>query len=49
MEDPEIDDRIILMNHKELCIDMKWFIRPVASSCEHAQWALGFNTKQEIC
>jgi hypothetical protein len=29
MEDQDIDDRIILMNHKEQCIDMKCFIWPV--------------------
>ena len=49
MENRDIDGRIILVNHKEQCIDMKWFIWPVTSSCKYDRWALGSNRKQEIC
>jgi hypothetical protein len=33
MENQDIDGRIILVNHKEQCIGMKWFIWPATSSC----------------
>jgi hypothetical protein len=49
MENQDIDGMIVLVNHTELCIDMKQFIWPVTRSWEHNQRALGSNTKQEIC